>query len=67
MNGQTNGGEIIGPKSSSGGGPKTENKPAMPGSLGKDKMSKGARNVDIGHFDITQPLKGLKNGSHGPE
>ena len=27
----------------------------MPGSLGKDKMSKGAKNVDIGHFDITQP------------
>ena len=21
----------------------------------EDKMSKGARNVDIGHFDITQP------------
>ena len=36
------------------------NKPAMPGSLGKDKMSKGARNVDIGHFDITQPPKRVK-------
>ena len=26
----------------------------MPGSLGNDKMSKGAINVDIGHFEITQ-------------
>ena len=44
------------------------NKPAMQGSLGKDKMSKGARNVDIGHFDITQPPERVKkNGSHGPE
>ena len=32
----------------------------MPGSLGKDKMSKGARNVDIGHFDITQPPERVK-------
>ena len=39
----------------------------MPGSLGKDKMSKGARNVDIGHFDITQPPERVKNGSHRPE
>ena len=31
------------------------NKPAMPGSLGNVLMSKGARNVDNGHFDITQP------------
>ena len=33
----------------------------------EDKMSKGARNVDIGKFDITQPLKGSKYGSHGPK
>ena len=32
----------------------------MTGSLGKDKMTKGARNVDIGHFDITQPPERVK-------
>ena len=26
----------------------------------EDKMSKGARNVDIGHFDITQPPERVK-------